>query len=139
MSKKDKAADLISGILGGKTPAQETAPRPKQEPELKRNAPETSLEELGLSPDLVEALERERKKGVGRKPKTDLRSPKEYGCKIGETRATFILPKEFVTKLKYISVMETRTLKNLLYDVLGDFIDQWEKENGVINIKSKEQ
>ncbi len=88
---------------------------------------------------MLEALERERKKSVGRKPKTDLRNPKEYGCKLGETRATFILPKEFVTKLKYISAVETKTLKNILFDVLGTFIAEWESENVEITIKTKKQ
>ncbi len=64
MKKKDKAADLISGILGGKPQAQETTPTTPAEPEIKKNLPESTLEELGRSSDVLEAIERERKKSV---------------------------------------------------------------------------
>lgn len=138
MSKKDKAAALINGMLGGK-PEEPTTSTEKKQPETRTDLPEITIEELGLSSDLVEALNQERRKNAGRKPKSDLRSPKEYGCQVGDTRATFILKKELVTKLKYISVVETRTLKSMLSEILGNFVAEWERENGTINLKKSEQ
>lgn len=91
---------------------------------------------FNLSPELTAALNRKRTENVGR-PRKDARKPQEEGLRFGDTRATFILKKVLVQKLKYIALMDTRTMKEMLGEVLGAYVEQWEKENGVINLKQK--
>lgn len=95
---------------------------------------EEQIDVLRLSPELAEALNKKRTENVGR-PRKEARKAQEEGLRYGDTRATFILKKDLVQKLKYISLMETRTIKALMADVLGAFVEKWERENGVINFK----
>ena len=53
----------------------------------------------------------------------------------GDTRFTIIVKKEIQQKLKYISAIETRTLKDIIGEVLGGYVDEWEAANGSIRLK----
>lgn len=103
----------------------------------KGELPEETQERLQVSPELIEALNKERTKNVGRPRK---RPSMEDGTKQGETRATFIVNKELLRKVKYISVMETTLLKDIIGEAISAYVEQWENENGTINLpKAKRQ
>jgi hypothetical protein len=92
---------------------------------------EVLAKKYDLPEDLAKKLEEERKKNVGKKRAL------HNNAKLteGDTRATFILKKDLVQKLKYISLIETRTLKDLLNDILGSYVAEWEGKHKPINIK----
>ncbi len=54
-----------------------------------------------------------------------------------EVRASFIVNEMQLKKLKYISLMESKMQKEVLFDALKDYIDTWEDLNGEINIPRK--
>lgn len=87
-----------------------------------------------VSPELLEALNKHRHKNVGR-PKAGTNKHQEDKLMYGDTRFTIIVKKELQQKLKYISAIETRTLKDMLDEVLGGYIKKWESSNEVIKLK----
>ena len=97
--------------------------------------PEETKERLQISPELLEALNKERVKKSGRPRKDGERPTQETGTKEGETRATFIVDKALLKKIKYISVMETKLHKDIVNEALSKYIAEWEAENGKIKIK----
>lgn len=108
---------LMSGGVGGE--------QPENEPKNDKNSE--------ISPQMVEALNERRTQNVGR-PKNAERRPQEEGLRYGDTRATFIVKKDIVRKLKYISLKDTKTQKELIGGILSDYVAKWEKQNGIINI-----
>ena len=98
-------------------------------------AAEALEEELQVTEELREALRRERLKNAGR-PK-DNRPAQEQGCKEGEARTTYILPKELAAKMKLISLFETKTIKALVRELFEEFGEKWESEHGTISINSQ--
>ena len=55
-----------------------------------------------------------------------------------EVRATFIVNQDNLQKIKYISLVESSMLKDIVAEALSSFIENWEKENGSIRLpKSK--
>ena len=44
-----------------------------------------------------------------------------------------------IRKLKYISLADSRLLKDIVSAALSEYIAQWETANGVINLKSVEK
>lgn len=80
------------------------------------------------------ALQKKRSENAGR-PTKDTRPSMEQGTKAGETRATFIIQKQLLRKLKFISLMDTRLLKDIISESLTATVEEWEKENGKIKLK----
>lgn len=58
----------------------------------------------------------------------------ETPVKSDEIRATFIVSPDDVRKLKYISLMQQRLLKEVVGDALAKFIAEWEASNGRIRL-----
>ena len=121
MAKKKSIGNLISGIVGNVTESEMIAAK--------------SGDISEVSAELREALEAKRKSKVGRPRKhTERRGITEEGCKANETRATFIVQKDQVRKIKYISLATTSLLKDVIASALGEYIEQWENEHGKITI-----
>lgn len=131
MARNKNIQKLLHGIM--EDPAKETP--------LSTEAPEPistkQLEEAGLSEELVEALQKKRLEGAGRPSRRGAspRSSVEDLCKIGETRATFIVRKETLKKVKYVSLMDTKKIKDVIEEALTDYLSKWEAENGTIKTK----
>ena len=123
MANKKSLERLVGGIIG--------EPQPMETRETLSNE---AQESIVVSDELKEALNRERTKNVGR-PKKGVYSP-ERGTKEDETRATFIVNKKNLRKVKYISLMETRQIKDVIGEALSDHIEKWEQENGIINLRN---
>lgn len=123
MANKKSLERLVGGIIGEPQPVEGN----------KGELPQDVEETLQVSDELKEALNRERTKNTGR-PKKGY-SP-ERGTKEDETRATFIVNKKNLRKVKYISLMETRQIKDVVGEALTAFIEKWEQENGVINLRN---
>lgn len=124
MASKKKVDRFVDAMMSGE--AQNNR---------KEELPQETAERLNISPDLLEALNRERTKNVGRPRKENARPTQETGTRPGETRATFIVDKLQLRKVKYISLMDTRLLKDVIADALSEYVDKWESENGVIEFK----
>ncbi len=67
-----------------------------------------------------------------KKTKPSVKPSVEIGTKEGETRATFIVSKEQVRKMKYIAMMSDRKITDELADALETHIVKWEKTHGKI-------
>lgn len=129
MAKKRNTASLIDKFTNGGTEQPQEDLRPAE-------LTEEQVERLQITEELQKALAKERTKNVGRPPKYGVgRKPQEENLRYGDTRFTIIVKKSLQKKLKYISLMETRTLKDILGEVLGGYVEEWEKANGSINIK----
>ena len=121
MAKKNtNIASLINGIVND-TP---------QEKNAHRDIPTSVVEELDIAPELVERLNTVRRANVGRIAGRNTAKPKEH-------RATFLVSEEIVQKLKYISLMDCRLLKDVVTEALTEAIAKWESENGTIVVKTK--
>ena len=145
MAKKRNTASLIDRFTSGSNNSepmeQQEAPAGLQVGERSNNPQDYELtdeeaERLQVSPELREALNRKRHENVGR-PKAGTGKPQEDKLMYGDTRFTIIVKKEIQQKLKYISAIETRTLKDILAQVLGGYIEEWERKNGNIRIKNQ--
>lgn len=64
----------------------------------------------------------------------DERPSTEKGTKEGETRATFIVNKELVRKIKYISLVGGSQIKDEINAALDAHIRKWETVNGAITL-----
>jgi hypothetical protein len=53
---------------------------------------------------------------------------------VKETRATFIIKVSSLEKLKAISYWERKTIKNILDEALTTYIEQYENQNGSIQL-----
>ena len=130
MAKKKSIGNLISGIVDGSSVFAA-----KRGDITEENSTNEMAENMEVSSELREALETKRKSKVGRPRKNAApRSIVEEGCKIDETRATFIVQKEQIRKIKYISLATTSLLKDVIAHALGEYIEQWESEHGEITI-----
>lgn len=79
-----------------------------------------------------------RKKETRGRPRTNFKkvdSTSEEGTKVGETRATFILNKENLDKLKSLAYWERLSIKEVVAEMVQQYIDKYEKKHGVIKIK----
>lgn len=123
MANKKALERLVGGIVGEPQPI-----------EAKGELPQEVEETLQVSEELKEALNKERTKDVGR-PKKGVYSP-ERGTKPEETRATFIVNKKNLRKIKFISLLETRQIKDVIGEAIADYIEKYEQENGKINLKN---
>lgn len=84
-----------------------------------------------VTDEMKENLEAKRRQNVGRPRKG------ETGSKSEEVRATFIVDPEVVRKLKYISLVESNLLKDVISEALTSYIESWESENGRIRLPKK--
>lgn len=64
----------------------------------------------------------------------DKRPSTEKGTKEGETRATFIVNKELVRKVKYISLVGGSQIKDEINAAIEAHIRKWEATNGAITL-----
>ena len=109
MAKKNLHS-LMSGIIGDKSAATEVT-------ELKQD---------------------NSKKGKDIKDNTDSKPRPGRPKKNNDyTRTTLIISAELLRKLKYVSLMEDRTLTDLVQDAFSLYVSQWEKDNGPIRIPKK--
>lgn len=122
MARKKDIASLIKGIVG-----DEPAILPSADEQ--GNLPTSTAEALHIDSDLEEKLNQVRRAKVGRPRKYDEAERRER-----ENRATFIVSKELVRKVKYISLKDSRLVKDIVADALSEYITEWETKNGVINL-----
>ena len=114
MAKKNLAS-LMNGIMGDTKPS------------------ELEVTAIG-QPDSTAAEVTEEMKAnlnVGRPRKG------ESGSKTNEVRATFIVDPELIRKVKYISLVESSLLKDVISKALTSYIEAWESENGKIRLPKK--
>lgn len=126
MARKKDIASLISGIVGNE-------PEPLPREDSQGNIPKETAEALHITPELEEKLNKVRRAKVGRPAKTDNKRRQR------ENRATFVVDRNIIRKLKYISLADSRLLKDIVSAALSEYIAQWETANGVINLKSVEK
>lgn len=125
MAKKKDIASLLNGIMGN-----DPAPLPSSDEQ--GNIPKETAEALEISPDLEEKLNAVRRARVGRPRKYSDNERRER-----EFRATFVVSREIVRKVKYISLMDSKLLKDVIAEALTSYIEKWEDENGKINLPNK--
>lgn len=125
MAKKNLAS-LMNGIMGEPKPQEEEVV--KTSAAIEQSADESTSE---VTEDMKESLEAKRYRNVGRPKKGTSSSKKE------ETRATFIVDPELIRKLKYISLVESSLLKDVISEALTGYIEAWETENGKIRLPKK--
>ena len=120
MAKKNLAS-LMNGIMGEAKP---------KEPEVSSDIPqEVPVSEV--TEEMKDNLETKRRQNVGRPRKG------ESSSKTNEVRATFIVDPELIRKVKYISLVESALLKDVISDALISYIEAWEIENGKIRLPKK--
>lgn len=124
MARKKDIASLIKGIVGEDTPLPST--------DEQGNIPKETAEALRIDPDLEEKLNKVRRAKVGRPRKYSESEARERGF-----RATFIVEKDTIRKIKYISLMDSKLLKDVIAEALTSYIEEWESSNGVINLPKK--
>lgn len=122
MAKKKDIAKLVRAIAGSE-------PQPLPREDENGNIPTETVEALHVSDELVEKLNKVRKAKVGRPRKYDEAERRER-----EFRATFVVSRELVRKVKYISLMDSRLLKDVIAEALSKYIAEWETSNGIINL-----
>ena len=54
-----------------------------------------------------------------------------------DMRTSFIISSELVRKIKYISLMEDKIMKDIIDDALSLYVENWEQENGRIKLPKK--
>lgn len=125
MARNKRIASLIQGIVGETpTPTPTSTEDGNVSPEL--------VEKLKITPEMEEALNEARKRNVGR-PKKDATLRKNPN----EGRATFIVDERMIRKVKYISLVEARLLKDIISEALSSYIEKWEEENEPIQLPKK--
>jgi hypothetical protein len=118
MSKKKDIANLISGICSG-TPTATT----------NTDITEEAVTRLQITDEMQEALNERRRAKVGRPVGTGKKEKNE-----NEGRATFVVDNNLIRKIKYISLCEGKLLKDILSEMMGEYIDKWENENRKIDL-----
>lgn len=124
MAKKNLAS-LMNGIMGDPKPQEPTIS------ETPTNEPVSEPHSSEVTEEMKESLEAKRYSNVGRPKKGTTNTKKE------ETRATFIVDPELIRKLKYISLVESSLLKDIVSEALTNYISAWEVENGKIRLPKK--
>ena len=120
MAKKNLAS-LMNGIIGEAKPKESEVSS-----EMSQKVPVSEVTE-----EMKDNLESKRRQNVGR-PRKGERSPKT-----NEVHATFIVDPELIRKVKYISLVESSLLKDVISDALTSYIEAWETENGKIRLPKK--
>ena len=92
----------------------------------KQEATETAATE-----QMKSKLEAKRRENVGRPKKGEAAKSAK---KPQEIRATFIVDPDLVRKVKYISLVEGILLKDVISEVLNNYVDDWEEKNKKIRL-----
>ena len=92
----------------------------------KQEATETAATE-----QMKSKLEAKRRENVGRPKKGETAKSAK---KPQEIRATFIVDPDLVRKVKYISLVEGILLKDVISEVLNNYVDDWEEKNKKIRL-----
>lgn len=131
MSKRNKdIQNLISTIVND--PPQETA---TAEAPTKTDLTEEQVQAYGITPEMEQKLNEVRRAKVGRPKGTATGRPKNPN----EGRATFVVDTDLIRRVKYISLMDGRLLKDVISEALTAYVTKWESETGqsIPNLKSK--
>lgn len=83
----------------------------------------------------IQQIEQQYKRDTRGRPKTnfkEVKSTSELGTLAGETRATFIVKEEHLTKLKQIAYWNRKQLKQVVAEALLEAITKYEKKNGTL-------
>ncbi len=115
-TKKERLESLVRSM-------NTTAPRAEQ-------LGEEAAAQLGLSGEQAEKLTALRVQKRGRPKGSRTGEARER-----ENRATFIVEKETMRKLRYISLYETKLYKTVIAEAFGRYIEEFEARNGKINLK----
>lgn len=93
--------------------------------------------ETEFSPELLEAMKERRYRGAGihRNDTRYKENVAEDMLPEGYRRSTYIVKKDTADKLKYISLHDTKTLKELVGEIFGNYVAGWERNNGEIKLK----
>ena len=128
MNKKqeEKLKGGLNALLGEGT--RQEAPEQEQH-EQREDLMETVKDE-----ELRELLEKKRKKDLGR-PRKDT---KHLSRTEGYERMTTIVNTEKMEKLKAIALKETKTIKEVMEEVMDLAIEAYEKKHGPIRLKKKD-
>lgn len=122
--------ELLRGIVS------ETAPTADEKFNDDVVSQET-IEKLGISPELEEALNRKRSATAGRPKQSKGGESTEYYTRPDERRATLILKKDDIRKMKYIALMETKLIKEVYAEAISYYVEMWESEHEAIKLPKK--
>ncbi len=129
-NRKGHMKELLRGIV------TENAPTAEEQFNDDVVSQET-IEKLGISPELEEALNRKRSATSGRPKQSKGGESTEYYTRPDERRATLILKKEAIRKMKYIALMDTKLIKEVYAEAISYYVEMWESEHGTINLPKK--
>lgn len=129
MARKKDIDNLISGIIG-----ESENNTPTGQGQEKTEIPNPVVEALSITPEMEEQLNKLRREKVGRPKGSGVRSDKTK-----EGRATFVVDMELVRKVKYISLADSRLLKDIISEALNTYISKWEDRNGIIKLPKGEK
>jgi predicted ArsR family transcriptional regulator len=83
----------------------------------------------------IQLIEKQYQRETRGRPKTNFKevnNESERGTLAGETRATFIISKDHLTKLKQIAYWNRKQLKQIVAEALQETITKYEKKNGTL-------
>jgi hypothetical protein len=86
---------------------------------------------VNLFVEIKEQNSKEKKKGKKKSIKTS-----EIGTLENETRATFIVNKILLEKIKFIAYWDRVLIKDIVNSAFEDYIRDFERKNAKINIKN---
>ena len=102
---------------------------PKEAPAKASSKKETT--ETAATEQMKSKLEAKRRENVGRPKKGEAAKSAK---KPQEIRATFIVDPDLVRKVKYISLVESILLKDVISEALNNYVDAWEEKNKKIRL-----
>ena len=105
---------------------------PKEAPAKASSKKETT--ETAATEQMKSKLEAKRRENVGRPKKGEAAKSAK---KPQEIRATFIVDPDLVRKVKYISLVESILLKDVISEALNSYVDAWEENNRKIKLPKK--
>lgn len=124
MSSKKTIANLVNAIVD--EPQREAK---RTEEEDSKPLSKEQVEKYGITPELEDRLNAVRTERTGRPRKGESRDKNPY-----EGRATFVVDLRLIRKLKYISLMDGKLLKDIQEEALSSYIEKWEAKNGKIKL-----
>lgn len=126
MNKKqeEKLKGGLNALLGG---------APEEKPQQKQKRQEELMETV-KDEELRQLLDERRKRDLGR-PRKDT---KHLSRTEGYERMTTIVNTEKMEKLKAIALKETKTIKEVMEEVMDLAIETYEAKHGPIRLKKKE-
>ena len=127
-SKKnyDSTSNAIDKMLGGSM----------EENEVKETSEVIETKELEILPGQTE---NGRKKG---RPRTNFREAvksSQQGLRDGDTRATFIVKEDKLRKLKALTLVEGKPIKDIIDDMLSEYLEDKEIPAYIYDILDKQE